>query len=379
LKIRILLLGLLVFLMMESVAQRKRPLSCTQILNDAEDAYDEGNLDEVIDALDGADCFKKVKADPFSSEETIRAYRILTLAYLFTDNEPSAEVALVGLLNADPEHPTNEREDPAEFIYLYSKYRVLPIFRLGLKFGINQSSVRSLGITTYGTFNTASVSKRYAPKIGFMAEATFEYQLKNWFKNFEAVLGAGYYSQSYEVGFTLIPATTNSETGNEVSPVETLLKETQTWLKAPLMLRFVLPIKNPIWSPYIYGGASFDYLIGANMSGERTGDIPRDVDQSDLLSYDMRNQINRSYFGGVGVKRRSKTNYFIAELRYGIGADNFVDPANRYNNENLLFDQVHVDDDLAIDNITISVGYVHSIYKPIKYSEKKMAKRSSKN
>ncbi len=50
----------------------------------------------------------------------------------------------------------------------------------------------------------------------------------------------------------------------------------------------------------------------------------------------------------------------------------------RYNNEKLLFDIAHVDDDKMLNSLSFSVGYIKSVYKPKKYSGKKLEKISRK-
>lgn len=379
LKYRILLLGLVLGISSQAfaqdIAERQRrdfdARNCTQLLILAEEAYDEGRIDDVITLIAKAKCFIKGQ-DEFSSEETNRAHRLLSLAYLFTDNEPEAERSLVDLLIADPEHPIDPSEDPVEFIYLYKKYRVDPIFRIGLKLGMNRSTVRSL--KTYNTWDLDTVPKTYAPSIGFQAELTAEYQVPVYYgkflHGFEGIFGVGFHVQSYQVGFTM-----NTPEANAGLEGRSDMTETQNWLKLPLMLRYNIDLgENKKWFPYIYGGAAFEYMLSANMGGQRSGTLPKNVSNGDLQSFDMRKKINRSYFGGAGVKFKVNVDFLVVDVRYGVGADNFVKPDNRYANQNLLMDLGHVDDDLAIDNLSISVGYVKSLYKPRKYTDAQLAK-----
>lgn len=350
----ILFLGVVIVCSWHANAQNA---SCTQNLNSAEDLFEQGNLLGIPRLLNS--CFRK---SGFSKEETIRAYRLLTLVYIYTDNEALAEQSLVNLFKADPEHPLDEN-DPAELAYLYEKFKSKPIFRIGIKAGANQTSVNSFG--TFGSFNTgdqgtSSTSKTYTPKIGFGVEGTFEYQLP---AGLEAILGVGYVIQSYEV----------SSTPYDPAAFNVTLTESQNWVKVPLMLRYKLHLGNI--HPYIYAGGSFDYLLSSKFSGERQGGQTVTISNLDLFGSNLRRQINASVIGGAGIKLRSKTNFIIIEARYSQGIANVVDAGNRYANQELVFRAGHVDDNFAMNNISVSIGYVKSIYRPKKYSEKKLAKR----
>ena len=77
----------------------------------------------------------------------------------FLDNEPKADEYMIKLLKADKEHKLDAKVDPAELYDLYRKFRSQPIFRIGLKTGVNKSYPNI--IRTFGTGNTGIVSKIY--------------------------------------------------------------------------------------------------------------------------------------------------------------------------------------------------------------------------
>lgn len=333
--------------------------SCTQNLNSAEDLFEEGNLLDIPRLLNS--CFRK---SGFSREETIRAYRLLTLVYIYTDNEALAEQSLINLFKADPEHPLDPN-DPAELALLYDKFKSKPIFRVGIKAGLNWTNVNS--IQTFGSFNTAStltaVQKAYSAKVGVSLEATFEYQLTD---NLEAIAGLNYSAQSYEV--------VNSPYAEEIFNVT--LTESQTWLKIPIMARYGIQLGSI--KPYVFGGISVDYLLAASMSGRRQGGQSATIDGQDLIDDKLRSQLHQSIIGGVGLKLKSKTNFVVIEARYSQGLRNIVETSNRLVNQELVFRAGHVDDNFSINNMSISIGYIKSLYKPKKYSAKKLAKRAKK-
>ncbi|MEO9967862.1 MAG: porin family protein [Reichenbachiella sp.] len=337
-------------------------------MNRAEDMFDAGDLSKISDLLNGQNskCFDK---GGFSKEEKIRAYRLLALVHLFNDNGPDAEEAVIDLLSADPEHPLSP-DDPIELKYLFDKYRSEPIFRIGAKVGVNQTYVKSIG--EFGSYsNEGEVSKDFKAGIGFQAEITFEYTILD---NLEVISGFGWALSKYDIGYNNI--TSLGDDYPESIDFVVSLTESQSQLKVPLILRYGYPMGNTI--PYVTTGVSFDYLLNSTISGSRSGTATRQLPSLSLLDDEMRKKINWSYFIGLGAKFKSKTDYFLVEARYNMAGANTVRTRYRYNNEKLLLDMAHVDDDKILNNLSLSIGYIKSIYKPKKYSSKKLEKLSGK-
>ncbi|UXP32001.1 outer membrane beta-barrel protein [Reichenbachiella agarivorans] len=365
-------LVLILGMALESYSQ----VSCTQKLSEAEDLYDAGRLYEVTKKINEGNCLSSGK-DGFTKEEKIKAYRLLALVYLFMDNEPDAEDAVVNLLLVDPEHPENDPNDPAELKYLFAKYRSKPIFRIGTFIGGNATGIHSM--KTYAVFNTSSndfdsvgspISKQYSSKMGFSAGIGIEYMLV---KNLEILLRATYASNVYEVNYNLI----SNGSYEATNAFEVLLTESQQWLRTPLALRYNIPIGTV--TPYVMGGVSFDWLLSAKMTGNRGGLGTKFVTDLDLVDLKMRNRTNWSYLGGVGMKVNFKrTDSFFIEATYSVGAQNFVNSANRYASDQLNYNMGHIDDDMAINSLAVKVGYIKSFYNPKKYSDKKLQKVNQK-
>lgn len=359
--------GILIFGAESLYAQRSQ-INCTQVLNEAEDLFDAGNLGKISEKLNSSRgaCFNK---GGFSKEEKIRAYRLLALVHLFNDNGPEAEEAVIDLLNADPEHPISP-DDPIELKYLFDKYRSEPIFRIGFKAGVNQTFVKSIG--EFGSYsNEGEVSKTFKAGLGFQAELTFEYTIID---NLEVLSGIGWANSKYDVSHNSI--TPLGEVYPNSTSFAVSLTETQSQLSVPLIARYGYPIRNMV--PYATLGLALDYLLNSSISGSRAGTATRQLPSLALLDDNMRKKVNWSYFAGVGVKFKNKTDFFLVEARYTMGGANIVRTRYRYNNEELLFDMAHVDDDKILNRLGLSVGYIKSIYKPKKYSGKKLEKISGK-
>ncbi|WP_420579761.1 outer membrane beta-barrel protein [Reichenbachiella sp.] len=364
----VFIFGILFFWSKDGLQAQQRELNCTQKLNQAEDMFDAGSLSGIPELLNGkrVKCFNK---GGFSKEERIRAYRLLALVHLFNDNGPEAEDAVINLLIADPEHPLSP-DDPIELKYLFDKYRSEPIFRIGAKVGANQTFIRSIG--EFGSYsNVNEVSKEFKSGLGFQAELTFEYTIVG---NLEVLGGLGWAQSKYDIGYNSITSLA------DVYPTSTnfvvSLTETQNQFKVPIMIRYGYPVGNLI--PYATLGLSIDYLLNSTISGSRAGTATRQLTSLSLLDNQMRKEWNWAYFAGLGVKLKSKTNFFLFELRYNMAGGNTVRTKYRYNNQKLLFDMAHVDDDKIMNNLSVSFGYILSIYKPKKYSNKKLEKKFGK-
>ncbi|MBU2912484.1 outer membrane beta-barrel protein [Reichenbachiella agariperforans] len=353
---------------------------CTQKLSEAEDLYEAGRLYEVTKKLKEGSCLLDAKSG-FTKEERIRAYRLLALVYLFMDNEPDAEDAVVNLLLVDPEHPENDPNDPAELKLLFAKYRSKPIFRLGVYAGMSYASVHSM--QEYGTYNFnnegfdrddsgTDLSKEYGSLLGFKGGLSIEYMVV---KNLEILLRIEYLRASYEVQAQLLSNGSNDDFN--ANSFEVSLLENQQWMNFPLGLRYNFPLGNV--TPYITGGASYGFLLKSSMTGDRAGLATKFLTGLDLMELDMRNKTNWSYFGGLGLKINIKrTNSLFFEASYSVGAANFVNGQNRYASDDLTIKMAHVDDDLTLNHLAVTVGFIKSFYNPKKYSEKKLKKLNQK-
>ncbi|MEM7296738.1 MAG: outer membrane beta-barrel protein [Bacteroidota bacterium] len=343
-------------------------VQCTRQLNQARVLYDQGRLDEVIAELNRNKCLRT----GFSKEQQATAYRLMALVYLYKDDQPNAEEAIISLLTVDPERPIDEINDPAEFVSLYRQFRTKPIFRVGFILGLNQSN--AISSNSYGTFSftdSIGIKKTFSSGLGFQGGATIEYSPV---PILEIVLRTIYMQQNYSVSNNIIDV--DEELDASVFRISNL-QETMSWLRVPLALRVYIPI--PKFKPYAFAGVSLDYLLGSTMTGSREGTTTLSVSGLDLMDLDMRERINWKYFGGVGAKFDIKrTQSLFAEISYSVGGQNIVKSQNRFASQDLLSNIAHVDDDKSINGVSLSVGWVTSIYKPIKYKETKLRRDAAK-
>lgn len=349
--------------------------SCTQRLVQAERDYEAGRLANIPTLI--GDCFGKDKGTNFSKEERIRAYRLLTLVYIFIDDEPDAELSLINLLKADPEHLLDESTDPAELFFLYRQFQVGPIFRIGIRGGVNLSLPNVA--QTFTTSNSGVANKFYNGDegdgditdlsgsqfpIGFWGEVTYE---KHLGLGFEIVGGVQARFSRYDVDNFFNDATTFN---NNIS-------NNQFYGRLPVYARYTYNYRRRTGpKPYVFLGGSADYLVSATYTNaSRRGGTPFTLTTGagsgdDLKEFDQVNEWNFSLTGGVGVKLPVKTHFFTLELRYDNSLLNYIKSENRYANQKVAFDLGHVEDNLTLNYLSFSIGYIRSIYHP-KRNDKK--------
>lgn len=356
----------LLFISISGFAQQ----TASQILSAAERDYEQGKLMSIPRRLEPI--FEWEKEEGFSKAEKIRARKLLTLVYIFTDNEPKAEESMVQLLKLDPEHKRDPREDPAEFYFLYDQFRTKPIFRVALRVGVNKSFPQV--IEKHGVYNTASVGKYYngvdgdndvntqgSLGIGYFAELAFERHIL-W--GIEAGVGFEYRLSTYDVDQQL----------NE-SSITTFISSEQTYFRTPIFLRYnygYFKESGPI--PYVTIGGTYDYLVDARYAeATRQGGTSFSPTQTIVLTdieLEQARRNNFSVFGALGVKFRIKTHFLTLEAKYDRSLMNFINSENRWNSQNeVVWDLAYAEDDLRLNFVSFSVGYTHSIYSPKKLKE----------
>src|SRR5260221_14499918 len=110
---------------------------CEQTLNRASVEFEAGRFFDLPAIL--TPCLD----NGFSKEQKIRAYLLLTQAYLVLDNPTAAENSYLQLLKADPEYIANPIRDPIDVYYLSKKFTSTPICTPHFRAGLNTSISRT--------------------------------------------------------------------------------------------------------------------------------------------------------------------------------------------------------------------------------------------
>jgi len=266
--------------------------SCVQKLRDARNAYDLGKLQGLPDLLLG--CIEI----GFSKEEKVEALRLVTLSYLFSEEQQKAENAYLRLLKIEPEFRTSEDSDPTELIILAENYDTDPKFFYGLKLG---SSYNFIQITEYYPNYNLADSGTYEAPIGIGAGLFFEYPIT---KDFTANLEVHYNYRNTVLNRPLKRA--EGGAGGEQK-----ITETQQWLELPLLVNYKIPFVDRFLLEAT-AGPSIHYLLSSQLSllgvGEELNNFP-------MLKY--RNQFNATGLVGLrGSFKKLGRNYVTVEALF---------------------------------------------------------------
>ncbi len=332
---------------------------CTIALNDAEDKFDQGRLYEIPEMINS--CLE----EGFTDEEKIRAYRLLTLTWLFLNYYDKADSSYLKLLKLSPEYQPNEELDPMELINHAKKFTTAPIFYLTLgKVGVNFSSANVL--LDYSISQSKNKTENYKAQAGFHAGVGAEMVI---YQNLR--LGAEFF-------YTQSRLRQTDRHWNFYSTSIDLLHRSFT---IPVMLQYNFNLGKI--NPFISAGVSPEFLINSsakNIKGGYTviGETGKEEEfpvqpRPTINITSMRNKFNYSILAGGGINYKIGLNYLVFEIRYSKGMLNVTDTKSRWREDegflrgrSLKFPPGHVDDDFKIDELSFFVGFVKPLYKPRK-------------
>lgn len=297
--------------------------SCVQNLREARNFYDAGKLNDLPKLL------LKCIDNGFSKEEKVEALRLVTLSYLFNEDQEKAEASYLRLLKIEPEYQVNEDSDPTELIILSERFDTEPKFFFGLKLG----AAYNLFDGTPNIIHILSNPGTYEPPIGISAGLFFQYPIN---QDFSVNLETHYNFRNTELNRDIRNPESNSTTPHIIS-------ETHQWVEVPLLVNYKLPmVQNFLLEAT--GGPSFHYLLSSTLSV--TG-VNVEINNKNMLEF--RNQMNVSGILGLrGNFKRLGRNYLTVEALFQYRFINDID-------ENA--------DTSELDFELLQVGYAEGQYK----------------
>jgi hypothetical protein len=334
---------------------------CELTLTRATDEFNAGHLYGIPAILN--DCLNKNQNDAWRQ----RAYLLLAETYLLLEDPIGAENAYLEVLRANPEFVTDPQRDPIDLVYLSKKFTATPIFAFYGMLGPNTSLMRVIHDVRVG--GEAETKQSYKLRAGWQIGGGVEY---NYNTNVSVSAGFNYV-------FTGFQHITNHLFGPNKDIVEFL--DRQTWAVVPLSIKFS-DDQGKI-RPYAYAGYSFNVLLRDKgiLTVMNRDSLATDGGNESLSSSenetpnlnlgDHRRRLNGSFIFGGGLKYKYKLNYLFVDVRYSLGTKNLTNSANRFSNYSEGLPYPYVDDDFRMDNLAISVGYIHPLYKPRKLKKAK--------
>jgi hypothetical protein len=293
----------------------------------------------------------------FSREQRQRAFLLLTQTYLLLEDPIGADNSYLEVLRANPEFLADTARDQIEVVYLSKRFTAAPTFSIYGKIGGNTSIARVIErVYTYG--DGGSSSDHYSLRPGWQLGVGGDW---NFFDRISL-------SSELNFSFTAYQRKRSGIFGKDV------LESTdqQMWLSIPVFLKYTDNIGKV--RPYGYAGYSLNLLVSDRLkvtyenrdANTASDNINTETYESPNRNFvENRNRLNHAIVVGGGVRLKTGLNYWFADLRYSIGLTNIVKEDAVFNTDE-VYRSGHVDDFLRLDNLSISFGYVHPLYKPRK-------------
>lgn len=317
--------------------------SCEATLTNAQAEFDAGRFHAVPALL--KECLEKEQNRKWQE----RAHLLLAETYLLLEDAEMADQSFLNVLKANPEFETDEKRDPIDLVYLSKKFTSTPIFSVNTRLGLNASFIRV--INDYKAAPQRNPSENYSYEFGWQA----------------GIGGSYHYNQNWSAGIEVNYQVTSFEhiTKGMFLDANNILvfRGRQNWLNIPLLFRFDTGAKG--LRPYVFGGYAANLLLRDHSDLVMDGDT-----ESPNYSYGYkRKSFTSSVIAGGGLKYKWGLRYLFGEVRYSVGLNNLALQDTRVDAVN--FEWPYVNDDVRMDNLYVSVGYIHPFYKPRKVAKPK--------
>jgi hypothetical protein len=335
-------LSISILLCLFSVQLATSQSTCTESLLSAQRLYNEGIIEEIPNIL------KPCLENGFTRNESIEAYKLLILAYLFDDNQFEAENAILEFLKQFPDYELMPN-DPIEFVYFYKTFEVIPKVSFGFATGINLSNVQVT--KNYTTGNQGDLMS--SDKIGFGY---------NFYGNFSVYL-RGRYGINSEINYGL----QNYSFEDQILDFSTV-KIKESVIRFTFPVSFTIDLSKSNYKPYVRIGGGISYLNETTIIPERSFSQPgrQSVVGADIDLTNHREQLNYFVTGGAGLKIIIGKGFLFIDARYNYRFLNEMKAENRYKTPELWSRYYYIEDDFLLQNYELNVGYNFSIFKAIK-------------
>lgn len=341
-----------------------RDIDCEQILIQAGEEFNAGRFYGLPALL--KPCLDKGN---FSNEQQVRAYLLLTQAYLILDDPIAADDSYLKLLRADPEYVANPSRDPIDVYYLSKKFTSTPVFTPHLRIGLSTSLARSIyENNTVGT----PVDRKSVLKVGFQVGGGVDWNINNHW----SICVEGNYAHKAIKRKTsgLFPA-------GGLAIDNQVIVEKQNWFDIPMYVKYA--DDSGKIRPFGYAGMAFNLLLSSRgpdwlLKNNSSDGSSKEASGATENLTSKRNFINRSLVIGGGFKRKIGRDFVYVDLRYMAGLTNLTKEKNNYYDKDGNFDisvakYAYASDLFRLDNMSLSVGYIHPIYNPRKKTKPRLS------
>jgi len=323
---------------------------CSLKLQEGEAAYEDGSLTTSVTLLE--ECLKK--EDGFNKEEKQRALRLLTIIYLYKNEEEKANEYMRQLLKANPEHRLRPN-DPNEFVQLYKEYRIRPYLLVGGGAGANLPLL-SIG-KLYSSDNPTNQSMVYNSLVGFQITATVSRPLTD---KLELVISPAFSVLRYRFE------------ANYFQYATLIFEESQRRLDVPLLLKYNFRNKYNFSltgiKPYVFAGGVANLLLSSLGDAQRqdvvSDDQSRSVEGKSIEMTELRNKTTFSALAGLGAEYKIGLGHLYVEFRYQHAFMNMINEKNRFLLQSEIAKYGYIDNDYKMGSLAVYAGYNYPLYNP---------------
>ena len=332
--------------------------NCTQTLRLIRTTYEQGRLHELPSIAEG--CLAATSGRGFTDEEKKEAYRYLTLAYIYLEEPEKADEMMLKFLETEHFYIVNPSVDPAEFISLYRKFRTKPVFRYGVKVGLNLTQPTVLQYYNIGSTAGGQGKYAFAPSFNFFL--MFEKDVIN--DKFVFAPEIGYVARSYNYNNGSL-AKSDKSPDSTISNQQFAIKQSWLDLNAIVQYKFENRLER---QTYVGIGPGISYLLSSSnqpttfLGTGANGYTVTGPQIGDKKSY---NSLIYSVSVVAGSKLKLGGLYLNADVRYQIGLVNVVNKSSRTNAE-LGFDYQGQYNDYRMSNFMFNIGLLIPYFSPKK-------------
>lgn len=354
-------------------------VGCTQMLDDAREAYSAGMVELVPELL--LPCIES----GLSGTSKVEAYKLVINAYLFDYLPEEAEKFMYAFLGENPNYQA-QSTDPAEFKQLLEAQKQ----KKEEEAAAAVAAVRAQQLEEQAAQQRAEEERKQArrgqgvsnlnkekPRVGFVLGATGSMgMIKEPYSITDPLIDEGAFSlapgllvgakvdlpvsKSIEIGLGVLYNRINlSYTAVPFDFTSYKYHECQNRLQIPISMAVYL---NPDGKNrfYLRFGVVTDYMISASAYGTRTytgtGAYLRDVELEKVDISDSRTRMNMHGLLGAGVMIPLNNSFLFIEAAYTAGLFQANKGDMRYNNEDLVWMLYHVDSDFRINQMILNFG-----------------------
>ena len=354
-----------------SIAAQDR-VGCTQLLEDAREAYSAGMVELVPELL--LPCLESGGLEGTPRQD---AYKLVINAYLFDYLPEEADSLMNDFITDFPDYRA-EADDPAEFVQLLeANLRARGVDPNRVVIRDNQVTDRtgeqrtgppdartrlkppfiygnSMGFTVglNGTF--PQIIERYSMGDPSLDQGTF-----GILPGYQAGIVMNLrLSQGIEASFGLqYNRTRFSFEASPFSFASYVYEEYQSHLQLPASILFKLNPESTGTSVYLKIGAMADYLLAAAGAGTRSySESLRDVVIEKMDITDSRARINVHGIAGFGVRIPFERAFMFLEANFSSGILLTNKEESRFENQDLTWLLYHVDSDFRSHQANFSIG-----------------------